>query len=1024
MTPITHRATARRESRGDEGKRMRIRATALLFSIWAMSATALAEPGLRDDCRLVLTLDDAFWRYATPEQRGTVALYVERHAGKWVPTLSADAERGLNVAHDGYVVRSSSNVGEQQLCVRLRIRRDRWMDIVGEATYNISFSVENDTCSGTWTGVVHGRESEGKVSGAIKPLHVVKGFVPPEPGEHPRLLIRKQDIPGLREKAETEWGRKLLDGIKGDGSPSAQAFVYALTGDESAAEKAKEQLKEVFHGRGWMCLGGAQHQPAFRAVEQLIAFDMVYDACDDAFRQRIYNQVADKLEMMYWGAYNTQFNGADRSNWSLMFRSAAGLLALTALDQPIETPPAYDREELLHLVPPADLEIGRDVPVVAVDGNPIGSWLYAGPIAEPPNADALGDMSKVRPEAGTAVGDTTFRLITEGEVGEGRDLGSLDVRKGAVNLRKLTGGRHMLGNYLYCVVDVKEPGYYMFDSNRNPKGVRNRKAYLNGIRVEPKEYVRLDAGRYPLMVRVWNEPVGGWEPHVFWCRLIAAEKEEAMAWHLPRAGAVQADAMAGKNWRENVRKQTPWNLKALRHLRQAQHETEGYFTKGLGDHGWNQEGEAYTRHALRVAIPFALCYRNTFGFDMYGAERVGMNMALCTAATVFSDDGAHMQSFNVGGGAMDVDLYARAFCFVPGTYSPAVLWAWNKSLALAAADKLKDPHGIVATHDGLSKVMRFINTPVDLEEKNPGEILAEGDGGRAEGRLCVSQPVEGRGRLRRPALRQQQYAGRDLVIQPRGTFRIDGLGQAWVVRGQSYGNGASARRLKDYSLYQNMVDVKEHDLFPYRCPEAPTTFFQSAEDGSGIVSLNMDEVYIGFEKVKKDKRRRRVDKDLGIRAVRSLAVDYSGTSGAPCLVAVADRLTGTQGDNTWQMALPREMAVAINGNTFVATAKSGETLHGTVVLPERTEVSTADYEHTHELNYHGNHNQGVFKRRAVLVKGSDKDQDFLVVMTIQRGDAPPCRAQEGRASIGGQTVSFDGKRVRLGTLQAAKEATE
>jgi hypothetical protein len=137
-------------------------------------------------------------------------------------------------------------------------------------------------------------------------------------------------------------------------------------------------------------------------------------------------------------------------------------------------------------------------------------------------------------------------------------------------------------------------------------------------------------------------------------------------------------------------------------------------------------------------------------------------------------------------------------------------------------------------------------------------------------------------------------------------------------------------------------------------------------------------------------------------------------------VAVADRLTGTQGDNTWQMALPQALDVAVDGRTFTVTAKSGETLKGTVVLPKKTEITTADYQHKHEINYHGGHSQRIFKRRAVLVKGTDKDQDFLVVMTLQRGDAPECKVKRGKASVGKQTISFDGNKIELSRFDGKK----
>ena len=978
-----------------------------VLAAWIVLCGVFAVPdglaGARspEHCRLALALEDAFWNYATPERKGTVTLYVERRDGVWAPTLSADAQRGLNVAHDGYITEASSDKNGELLRVRLHIRRDRWMDIVGEATYDVRFKVEDGKCVGTWRGVIHGRETGGNVGGVVKPVRLVKGFVPPEPGEHPRLLIRKSDLPALRKKAKTAWGKERIRDMKAEKSLGVRAFLYALTGDAQHVEDIKARIMKSADGTGWHCLGGRQHETAFKVAEQLIAYDLIHDKCDEAYRRRIAERVADKLEMYYWGAYNTQFNGHDRSNWSLMFRSAAGIMALSILDYPLEAAETPAREELLHVTPEKNLEIGKDVPIfVPGSKKPISDWLYAGPLDEPYDAEGfkdVGGMAKVRPEAGARIGGVEFRRIA----------GQEEIKNGAVNLRKLGGGKVNKANYLYCVLDVKEPGCFRFDSMSNPKGVRWRVAYLGGQRMYPKEFVRLDAGRYPLLLRVWTDPMGGWEPHVVWARFVKVEEKEAMAWHMPRATGVKADKLAGENWRDTVAKKTPWNLGVLRYLRQAQHEAEGYFTKGLGEFGWNHEGEAYTRHAIRLGIPFAICYRNTFGLDMDGADRLGMNMALCTASTVFSDEDAKMQSFNVGGGPMDVDLYGSAFTFVPDRLQPAVLWGWNRSLGLAAEGKLKDMHSVIATNAGLTSVLRFINTPLKMKEKNPDKILD---------RVTVDQQKGGY------VFRNDWQDGNDCVVQlfansnmpggtwssnQGGTFRITGLGDYWVVRGQSYGNGASARGLKDPSLYQNMVDVGEHALGG--CPQAWTTYSRLGKNGSGVVSLNMDEIYMQMEG--------RNRKDLGIKAVRSLATDYSGASGAPCLVAVADRLKGTKGDNTWQLALPRELKVAVDGNAFTVTAKTGATLRGTVVLPANAAVSTADYEHVHEINYHGDHGHGKFLRRAVLVKGADADQDFLVVMTLQHGEAPACTIEEGRAKIGKQTVSFDGDKVVLGVLK-------
>ena len=55
----------------------------------------------------------------------------------------------------------------------------------------------------------------------------VKGFVPPEPGEHPRLLFRRSDLPQLRKRAQTPEGkailkrlREQLNGSDGESTPT------------------------------------------------------------------------------------------------------------------------------------------------------------------------------------------------------------------------------------------------------------------------------------------------------------------------------------------------------------------------------------------------------------------------------------------------------------------------------------------------------------------------------------------------------------------------------------------------------------------------------------------------------------------------------------------------------------------------------------------------------------------------------------------------------------------------------------
>src|ERR1051325_9156017 len=55
-----------------------------------------------------------------------------------------------------------------------------------------------------------GAGSIGNAQNAPWPAQVAN-YKAPEPGEHPRLLFRKSDLPALRERAKTPEGKAILD---------------------------------------------------------------------------------------------------------------------------------------------------------------------------------------------------------------------------------------------------------------------------------------------------------------------------------------------------------------------------------------------------------------------------------------------------------------------------------------------------------------------------------------------------------------------------------------------------------------------------------------------------------------------------------------------------------------------------------------------------------------------------------------------------------------------------------------------
>jgi len=176
----------------------------------------------------------------------------------------------------------------------------------------------------------------GAASGAEKRAWPapVPGFVAPKPGEHPRLLFRRSDLPGLRQRAKTPEGKAILDRLfrclgsdgltmpelkndmtsaygKGGGPKPRKhdwpvgtysishaagfGFLYQLTGDKGYAELGKRCFEWAFAGvrdrdrearYSWKEPGGA-----LRAGPSLgwyaVGYDLCYDGWDEDFRRKV-----------------------------------------------------------------------------------------------------------------------------------------------------------------------------------------------------------------------------------------------------------------------------------------------------------------------------------------------------------------------------------------------------------------------------------------------------------------------------------------------------------------------------------------------------------------------------------------------------------------------------------------------------------------------------------------------------------------------------------------------------------------
>lgn len=152
----------------------------------------------------------------------------------------------------------------------------------------------------------------------------VPGFVPVQPGEHPRLLFRKTDLPAIQARAQTPEGRKIVERLKatlggGEAMPalynkSKRAYdpqsslpegaftishmagfgmLYQLTGDKKYAElgrqcflKGQEGIRDRDNRYSQTYLDGQLRLGPSLAMLAL-GYDLCYDGWDEAFRVEV-----------------------------------------------------------------------------------------------------------------------------------------------------------------------------------------------------------------------------------------------------------------------------------------------------------------------------------------------------------------------------------------------------------------------------------------------------------------------------------------------------------------------------------------------------------------------------------------------------------------------------------------------------------------------------------------------------------------------------------------------------------------
>jgi len=414
-----------------------------------------------------------------------------------------------------------------------------------------------------------------------------------------------------------------------------------------------------------------------------------------------------------------------------------------------------------------------------------------------------------------------------------------------------------------------------------------------------------------------------------------------------------------------------------------------------------------------MMLDYAIAFRNVFGQRVWDRRELADSIVQPV----------------LEGQRLDGPTLARYCGLADEKWLPLVKHVWLDQVGMKDAD-LKTEQGARAFLDksGLSgndpmalfHCLRFF--PLELEAKGPEHLLPLVWEQLPEQYLVLRNKLSGPDVV---TTAMTSWPNGDTVP---GQFQIMGFGHVWA-KGE-HGLKAYGPRER-----RNVVVLPEILTAAGWSGEA-TRVWTSPETGSGFMSVRLDEMYREIatkwvEQTKRDgrlvvKESKQVEyaKDVGVDAERHFAVDYSGEAGAPALYVVSDRVTGDH-EKLWTLTVPgvgpdRKRTqpppkVEIDGSRF--TIRLGDaSLTGVFLAPADVNIQrVAKNIDNYKWESKGNTFWRQVMREGLAASGPDGTQgDFLVVMTLQRGDPPPIEIQapgmDGVVRVGGRTIRFDAGR--------------
>ena len=440
-----------------------------------------------------------------------------------------------------------------------------------------------------------------------------------------------------------------------------------------------------------------------------------------------------------------------------------------------------------------------------------------------------------------------------------------------------------------------------------------------------------------------------------------------------------------------------------------------HYRLGMGDGGFQAETGAYARIGAWYPLVYATAYRKMHGRDASPQPDVTHLMPRRMMQVLFGKDGRQVvEKIN-----SDVGFFpwwcAAGFPIAPQAYQPGLLWAWNHSRGVtdeaSRVNIIRRPEE-KAPPRGLDMAHALVAYPLEAKAVHPGRCMPLTWEAPDFGYYCFRSGWQGDDEFIAQVFLKAKMVG-GWNHGNAGTFRIYGLGHGWVATPESR-NGVRAQEPVVY------LPADEHN--ENACGRL--THLETAKDGSGSLTIDLGDVYSAPGRGLYDRNLIRRPENFaasGITVLRALAFDYSGASGAPCLMVLVDRVVGGKQKQWYWQLIPAgrkdaEAAAKVRVEAGGFTLDYGDaTMRATFVAPAAAQIQAGVEQIKIRDARHGYHGPVC---RVKAVAPNPAEGDFFVVVTFQRGRPQPVKVDgaglAAKVTVGGQTVRFDGKKIVLG----------